>query len=48
MLETGRDLGDTALVVGIVLVIVVIGRLSEVTLFGRLDRMVVRRWGIAA
>jgi NitT/TauT family transport system permease protein len=48
MLETGRDLGDTALVVAIVLVIVVIGRLSEVTLFGHLDRMVVRRWGVAA
>jgi NitT/TauT family transport system permease protein len=48
MLETGRDLGDTALVVAIVLVIVVIGRVSEVALFGRLDRLVARRWGVAA
>jgi len=45
MLETGRDLGDTALVVGIVLVIVVVGRASEWALFGRLDRFVALRWG---
>jgi NitT/TauT family transport system permease protein len=45
MLETGRDLGDTALVVAIVLVIVVIGRLSEVVLFRRVDRLIARRWG---
>jgi NitT/TauT family transport system permease protein len=45
MLETGRDLGDTALVVAIVLVIVVLGRASEWLLFGRLDRLVARRWG---
>ncbi len=47
MLETGRDLGDTALVVAIVLVIVVIGRASEVLLFGRVDRLIARRWGTA-
>jgi NitT/TauT family transport system permease protein len=45
MLETGRDLGDTALVLGIVLVIVVVGRASEWALFGRLDRFVALRWG---
>ena len=48
MLETGRDLGDTALVVAIVLVIVVVGRASEWALFGRLDRFVARRWGTAS
>jgi NitT/TauT family transport system permease protein len=48
MLETGRDLGDTALVVAIVLVIVVLGRASEWLLFGRLDRLVARRWGTVA
>ena len=48
MLETGRDLGDTALVVAIVFVIVVVGRASEWALFGRLDRFVARRWGTAS
>jgi len=48
MLETGRDLGDTALVVAIVLVIVVVGRASEWALFGRLDRFVAQRWGTAS
>jgi NitT/TauT family transport system permease protein len=45
MLETGRDLGDTAIVVAIVLVIVVIGRASDVMLFGRVERVIARRWG---
>jgi NitT/TauT family transport system permease protein len=45
MLETGRDLGDTALVVGIVLVIVVLGRASDVMLFGRVEKLIARRWG---
>jgi NitT/TauT family transport system permease protein len=48
MLETGRDLGDTALVVAIVFVIVVVGRASEWALFGRLDRFVAQRWGTAS
>jgi NitT/TauT family transport system permease protein len=48
MLETGRDLGDTALVVAIVFVIIVVGRASEWALFGRLDRFVAQRWGTAS
>jgi len=48
LLETGRDLGDTALVVAIVVTIVALGRASEWALFGRLDREVARRWGAEA
>jgi NitT/TauT family transport system permease protein len=46
LLETGRDLGDTALVLAVVVVIVMLGRLSEVLLFSRFDRAVARRWGV--
>ncbi len=45
LLETGRDIGDTALVVAIIVTIVALGRASEWLLFGRLDREVGRRWG---
>jgi len=45
LLETGRDLGDTALVLAIVVVVVILGRASEILLFARLDRLIVRRWG---
>ena len=45
LLETGRDLGDTALVLAIVVVIVVVGRASEWALFGRLDRFVAAAGG---
>jgi NitT/TauT family transport system permease protein len=48
LLETGRDLGDTALVLAIVVVVVALGRTSEWALFGRLDREVARRWGTEA
>jgi NitT/TauT family transport system permease protein len=48
LLETGRDLGDTALVLAIVVVVVGLGRASEWALFGRLDREVARRWGTEA
>ena len=48
LLETGRDLADTALVLGIVAVIVVLSRVSERALFGPLERMIARRWGTAA
>jgi NitT/TauT family transport system permease protein len=48
LLETGRDLGDTALVLGVVVMIVALGRLSDLALFGRLDREVARRWGTEA
>jgi NitT/TauT family transport system permease protein len=45
LLETGRDLADTALVLGVVVVIVVLSRASERVLFGPIDRLVARRWG---
>lgn len=48
LLETGRDLGDTALVLAVVVVIVLLGRLSEALLFARADRAVARRWGVEA
>jgi sulfonate transport system permease protein len=46
LLETGRDLGDTALVLAVVVVIVALGRLSELLLFSRADRAIARRWGV--
>jgi len=45
LLETGRDLADTALVLGIVAVIIVLSRVSERVLFGPLERAIARRWG---
>jgi NitT/TauT family transport system permease protein len=45
LLETGRDLGDTALVLAVVVLIVGLSRASEWLLFSRLDREVGRRWG---
>jgi NitT/TauT family transport system permease protein len=46
LLETGRDLGDTALVLGVVVVIVLLSRLSEAVLFSPVDRAIARRWGV--
>ena len=46
LLETGRDLGDTALVLAVVVVIVALGRASEMVLFSRVDREIARRWGV--
>jgi NitT/TauT family transport system permease protein len=48
LLETGRDLGDTALVLAVVVVVVGLGRASEWLLFGRADREIARRWGAEA
>jgi NitT/TauT family transport system permease protein len=48
LLETGRDIGDTALVLAIIVTIIALGRASEWLLFGRLDREVGRRWGTEA
>jgi NitT/TauT family transport system permease protein len=48
LLETGRDLGDTSLVLAIVVIIVVLGRVSERLLFAPLDGVVARRWGVEA
>jgi NitT/TauT family transport system permease protein len=47
LMETGRDLGDTALVLAIVVVIVGLGRMSEWAIFARADREIGRRWGLA-
>jgi NitT/TauT family transport system permease protein len=46
LLETGRDLGDTALVLAVVVVIVLLGRASEAVLFSPVDRAIARRWGV--
>lgn len=46
LLETGRDLADTALVLAVIIVIVVLSRLSEVVLFSPVDRAIARRWGV--
>lgn len=48
LLETGRDLGDTALVLGVVITIIILGRLVEVALFRRVDREIARRFGVEA
>ena len=48
LLETGRDLADTALVLGVVVVIVVLSRASERLLFGPFERLIARRWGTVA
>jgi NitT/TauT family transport system permease protein len=48
LLEAGRDLGDAALVLGVVVVIVALGRAVEMAVFGRVDRAVARRWGTVA
>jgi NitT/TauT family transport system permease protein len=48
LLETGRDLGDTALVLAVVVTIVMLGRVSEIVLFRRVDREIGRRWGVEA
>lgn len=45
LLETGRDLADTGLVLGVVVVIVLVSRVSESLLFGPIDRLIARRWG---
>jgi NitT/TauT family transport system permease protein len=48
LLETGRDLADTALVLGVVVVIIALSRASERVLFGPFERIVARRWGTVA
>lgn len=47
LLETGRDLADTALVLGVVGVIVALSRASERVLFAPVEREIARRWGTA-
>jgi NitT/TauT family transport system permease protein len=48
LLETGRDMGDTALVVAVVVVVVALARACELALFSPLDREIARRWGTAS
>jgi NitT/TauT family transport system permease protein len=45
LLETGRDMGDTALVVGVVVVLLVIGQAIEALFFSRVERAIARRFG---
>ncbi len=47
LLETGRDLGDTAMVLGVVVLVVMLARVLEGALFAPIDREVSRRWGTA-
>ena len=46
VLETGRELYDMSQVVGVMVVIVAVGLLSEHILFGRLETRIRRRWGL--
>jgi NitT/TauT family transport system permease protein len=46
LLETGRDTGDTAIVLGVVVVLLVLARASEQMLFAPIDRAIARRWGV--
>lgn len=46
VLEQGRELYDMAQVLGVVLVIVTFGLLSEALLFARIERSMRLRWGI--
>ena len=48
LLETGRDMGDTALVVAVVLAVVALARVCELALFSPIDREIARRWGTSA
>jgi NitT/TauT family transport system permease protein len=48
VLETGRDMGDTALVIGVVTVLLVVGRVVETLLFSPVERELVRRFGGAS
>jgi NitT/TauT family transport system permease protein len=47
LLQTGRDLNDTAQVVAVMLVIILIGASIDVLVFGPIERQVRVRWGMA-
>ena len=47
LLNQGRDLNDMSLVLAIMIVIVLIGLFVDFLLFGRLERWVNERWGLA-
>ena len=46
VLETGRELYDMSQVVGVMVVIVAVGLVSEQALFGQLENRVRQRWGL--
>lgn len=48
LLETGRDMGDTALVIGVVVVLLLVGRTTEALVFARIERGLERRFGALA
>ena len=47
LLETGRDLNDISQMFAIMLIIVAIGVAIDGGIFGPLERLVRRRWGLA-
>ena len=47
LLNTGRDLNDMPMVAGMILVILVLGLLIDLALFGPAERFVKRRWGVS-
>lgn len=47
LLESGRDLLDSAQVVGVMLLIIIIGVAIDALIFGPLERMTRARWGLA-
>ncbi len=46
LLMMGRELNDMAQVMAVMLVIIIIGILFDKLVFGRLEKMVLRRWGL--
>ncbi|MFZ5824547.1 MAG: ABC transporter permease, partial [Bacillota bacterium] len=48
LLGMGRDLGDAAQVMAVILVILVVGVLVDRFLFARAERALRRRWGFEA
>lgn len=46
LLNTGRDLNDMAMVIGMIVVILVLGLLIDRVLFLPIERAISRRWGI--
>ncbi|MFM7320473.1 MAG: ABC transporter permease [Armatimonadota bacterium] len=46
LLNTGRDLNDMAMVLGMILVILVLGLVVDRLLFLPIERLVARRWGV--
>jgi aliphatic sulfonates family ABC transporter substrate-binding protein len=47
LLNTGRDLNDMPMVAGMILVILLLGLLIDLALFGPAERLIKRRWGVS-